>query len=344
MFRYGITISLMAMLAFPVAADIMVVRSVETEGLGGMGGAPKQSTVWIAGNKHREEQKGSAKPSMLERMAGVGRPVITRLDKKVRWTLNDPKKTYEEMPLAAPQTEVEEMASEPGASGPGDERSTTRISKAEFKVNPLGKKKTIGAYTCDGYQVRALLEMEDLETRQKSEMRLITYLWTAPETGAVAQLKKEEEAYARAYAKAIGFSDAAQAGMKMLGTAMMAGLAGAGENELSSALAGMPSELKKVQGYPILTRVEWYGKDDAAAQDEGGEVDGLDSAEIPTDVSDALGAFASGFAKKKMATQKPAPTEDGRLMLAMTTEIKSIATAPIPGPVFEVPAGFKQAQ
>lgn len=323
-------------------ADIKVVRSVDTETGAGFGSSQREMTLWISGDKHREEQKPLGKPSMLEKMAGVGRPVITRLDKKLRWTLNAPKKTYQEQPLVVPvpESKKEEVASPEESTH--EEKPTMKITKAEFKVAPLNQKKTIGVYACEGYQLRTLLETENLGTHERSEMKMITILWTTPESGAVAQLKKEEEAYAKAHLNAIGITDSARTDLQAIGGAMIAALAGSGEKELSKAMSGMPAEMKKIKGYPILTRVEWYSKEDAATAEGSDEAAG--DAEIPADVSSALGNFAAGFAKKKMEAKKPAPSAEGRLMLALTTEIQSIETTALPADTFEVPAGFKKTK
>jgi len=335
---------LAAIIAGPVSADVMVVRSAVTESMGGFSGGQKDFTTWISADKHREESKGEGKPSMMERMSGVGQPEIVRLDKKLRWRLNVPKKIYTETPLVLPQEKTNEKAAEPendrteGAS----EKPTVKITKADVKVTPLNKKEKIGEFTCDGYEVRMELAMEDLESHEKTEMRMVTTLWNTAESGPVAQLKKEETAYAQAYARALGMTDAVQTDLKMLGATLLSGLANTGEKELSGALAKMPAEMKKIKGYPIRTHVEWY------ASSEGGKEEAVngdaaeDNAEIPTNVSDALGSFAAGFAKKKMEAKQPAKTADGRLMLAMTTEVKSISPAFIPDATFEIPAGFKK--
>src|SRR5262245_34064789 len=91
-----------SLLAGPSWADVKVIRSTEMETMMGFGGGKKEMTVWTAVDRHREETKSEGKPSMMERMAGVGRPVITRLDKKLRWTLNEPKKNYQEQSLVSP--------------------------------------------------------------------------------------------------------------------------------------------------------------------------------------------------------------------------------------------------
>src|SRR5688572_26130187 len=101
MYKEWMMTILISLLAAPAGAQITVVRSVETDGFGGFGGSKKQIITQISDDKHREEMKSEGKPSMWEKMAGVGQPVITRLDKKLRWTLNHPKKRYQEVPLTA---------------------------------------------------------------------------------------------------------------------------------------------------------------------------------------------------------------------------------------------------
>ncbi len=337
--RFYLPMLLATQVASFAHADVKVVRSVQTDSAMGFGGGPKQMIQWTAADRQREEQNSEGKPSLLERLAGVGKPVITRLDKKVRWTINPPKKTYEEMSLVAPKTADEDSKSDAdkNESSGREEKPTTKVTKAEFKVTPLNQKKRIGSFECEGYVMRTVLEMEDLESHERSEMKMITTLWNTPDVGAVVQLKRQEEAYAKAYWQTMGLDASAQASMKMLGTAMFASMAGANEGELSKALKGMPAELKKLKGYPISTRVEWYGKDEEHAAQEVEQ----ETTEIPTDVSDALGSFAAGFAKKKMEAKKPAATAEGQLMFAMTTTIQSIETNKIAADVFEVPSGYK---
>lgn len=324
------------------SADMMVKRSVETEGMGMFGGAPKEMTRWFKADRERHETKSEGKPTMFERMAGAGRPIITRLDKKVIWTLDIPKKRYDERSLMLPKSEQEGAGDESDESSSGKpEKPTTRISKAEFKATPLGKKKTIGAYVCDGYEMRALLEMEDLQSHKKSEMRMVSTLWTTPETGAVAHLKKEEQAYARAHLDALGLTEDTRANLQLLGGAFFAALSGSGEKELSKAIAGMPTELKKIKGYPISTRIEWYGKNPEVEESEaqGGE----ENVELPVDVAGALGNLAAGLAKQKLAAKRPVTTQDGQMMFAMTTVITALSPSTIPADTFEIPNGFKKS-
>lgn len=333
---------LIVALAIHANADVMVKRTATTEGMGMFGGTPKEMTRWLKADRDRNEVKSEGKPSMFERMSGAGRPVITRLDKKVIWTLDIPKKRYAERSLIVPTSKNEDDSDSSGESpAEKNEKPTTRISKAEFKVTALGKKKSIGAFACEAYELRALLEMEDLKTHEKSEMNMVTELWTTPETGAVAQLKKEEQAYTKAHLDAMGLTEDIRANLNLLGGSMFAMLAGSGEKELSKAVAGMPAELKIVKGYPISTRIEWYGK--APGGEETAAEAPEESAELPTDVAGALGSIMGDMAKKKLAAKKPAVTKDGRIIFAMTTVITGISTANIPADTFEIPTGFKKS-
>ncbi len=326
------------MMVSPVGADVTVIRSMENDGISGFGASKHEMTTWIAGDKHREESKSDVKPSMMERLSGAGRPVITRLDKKLRWTLNLPKKTYTESPLVMPSQNTT-SESDPSAEEPVEKsKPTIKITKAEIKVTPLNQKKNIGMFVCEGYTLRAILETEDLETHARNSMRMVTTLWTTPEINAVAQLKKEEMAYSTAYFQAIGVTDPMRADLKTLGLGMVASLAGAGEKELSSALVQIPIEMKKIKGYPISTRVEWYGPAEDAPPAAAAE----ETPEIPTSVGDAFGGFAAHLAKNKLTAHKPAATADGQLLMAMTSTVQSIAITAIPSAQFEVPAGFKK--
>lgn len=330
------------LLVVPGWADITVVRGIQTDGFMGMGGGLKEATTWTAGDKQREEKKGSAKPSMIEKMAGIDKPEITRLDKKVRWTLDVPGKSYSEMSLIPPKTaESDPTGKEKEDSKSPEEKPTVKVTKAEFSVQALNQKKAISGFSCEGYEMRAEIETENLETKERSGMKMITTLWTTAETGAVAALKKEEEAYAKAWREMIGMDASSMETLKTLGASMVAGMAGAGEKDLAKALAKAPAEMKKVKGYPISTRVEWFGSGESApAQNDAANVDdaALDSMKS---MGGMFGDMAANLAKKK-ADQKSGKKTGPSPMFAMTTEVKSISTASLPASTFEIPAGFKK--
>jgi len=277
-----LAILIFGMLSASASADIMVSREVKFDGIQGMGASTKTTQTWFSGNRQREQDIADKKAtSFLAKLASNDKVRITRLDKKVMWIVDDPKKRYQEVSLTTTPTESKSESDPTDGSDPEKPgKPTSRVSKAEFKVVAGGQKKTINGYPCQDYTLTALIEIEDLESHEKSGLKMITTLWTTPETGPIAKLQQEETAYAKAWAQAIGGA-AHSSDMQVMGSAMMAGLMGTGEKELSKALAGMPAEMKKVKGYPILTRVEWSGTDAGVSVATTTEIKSISSEPLP---------------------------------------------------------------
>src|SRR5688572_29417976 len=111
-----------------------------------MGASTKETRTSIAGAKHREEER-TDKSTFLSKLATQeDRVTITRLDKQLTWILNLARKTSQEIPLLpATATEPAPSADE-SESASSDEKPTTRVTKAEFKVEPGKNKKVINGF------------------------------------------------------------------------------------------------------------------------------------------------------------------------------------------------------
>ncbi len=328
-------------------ADVTLVRTIESAGFRGMGGSTTSETLVIQGSRQRREHRIKMTGSMLgAMMKDRHQATLTLLDQDVIQTLNLPKKTYTEMSLKDLVGKAENALHSQDEEKPEKEsKPTHKISKAEFKVTPTGKSKTLHGFPCKEVVMTMLLQIEDLETHAKTETRMVTTLWMTPETGPLAQARKEETAFSKAYLKKLGVDFNAK-DMKDFGAVMAAALTGAGEKEVSKALARMPEEIKKIGGYPIVTQTDWYLNEEeagseAVAPSSASEESGVD---LSGGVEGALGGLASKWAskkvEKKMADRQKA--QAGKPAFSVTSELQSLSTATAPDSAFAVPAGFKK--
>ena len=128
---------------------------------------------------------------------------IERLDRNVRWTLNNSKKEYTECPVhgcpvpAAKERPPEEKKSEPKAKT--ESGCTMKIANTNFNVKPTGEKREINGFNSDQYQVAWLVTLQD-DTKRKTTSTLNIELWTTPLTAAMRQALGVEEAFDKAYA------------------------------------------------------------------------------------------------------------------------------------------------
>ena len=139
---------------------------------------------------------------ILSRVAGDTETVtITRVDRGVYWILDPKKKIYEEKP-------IEPISKQEGDREPREkEKPKVRVTKSELSVKKTGASETIHGFPCEEYLVTWLLEMEEIETKAKSQSTMTMNLWTTPETAAIRKVQTEEREFHKAYAQKIGYQN-----------------------------------------------------------------------------------------------------------------------------------------
>jgi hypothetical protein len=340
----------MASIAAVSQADVTVVTQVTSGGFHGMGGGKSLQTEMISG-EHSRIEHNAGKPTGLAKLAGEQHSIVlTLLDKELIEHLNVPKKTYTEQSLK----ELRELFKDATHNAPDSDTAapqkeqppTHRITRAEFNVKATGASKTINSYPCREHVLTMLLEIENLQTHEKSETRMVSTLWVTPETAAIQQARKEQSAFAQAYMKKLGM-EINPGQVSEFGTAMAAALTGAGNDELAKVLKRVPAEMKKIQGYPVVTQIDWYMKDPDAAKQETSTAP-EESAEIDTanGLGGALGSFAANMTKKsvnKKIKEREQANAD-KPMISITSEVQSVSTHAVPAAQFAVPAGYKKIE
>ncbi|HMK65054.1 MAG TPA: hypothetical protein VK564_04615, partial [Thermodesulfobacteriota bacterium] len=241
--------------------DALVESTFKTSGVKGMGEAEGTSSQRYQGEKKLESQTTRFTGAILSRMVGESANVtITRVDKGVAWVLDTKKKTYQENPLVLPKSKSEDRGPREGKDG----KPTTRISRSEFAVKKTGNSETINGFPCEEYLITWLLEIEDLETKNKSRSTMLTNLWTTPETPVIRKVREEESVYNKALAKKMGM-DLSPEEAKKLGMTAMAGLMKGSSEEMQKGMIRVKNEMVKIQGYPIRTVINWNMEGDKGA-------------------------------------------------------------------------------
>jgi hypothetical protein len=64
-----------------------------------------------------------------------------------------------------------------------------------------GASETINGFPCKEYLITWLLEMEDVETKQRSLSTMTTNLWSTPETATVRSAQADVMKFQRAFAR-----------------------------------------------------------------------------------------------------------------------------------------------
>lgn len=308
-------------------ADTTVEMVSKFGGFKGVGAFEGTSVSRIQGLKMAESTASRFTGAILSLLPGGGEKItIHRIDKGVIWELDTKKKTYTEMPI-----EPLKLGGPGGSEGEG--KSGARVTKSEFTVARTGSSETINAFPCEEYLVTWLIEIEDLETKNKTENTMIANLWTTPETAAIRKLRVEQEAFSRAYMNKLGLN-LPPAEMKQFGMEAIVSMSGASGKEMDKEFGRFKNEMAKIKGHPIRTVVNWKtsgadapkGEKAAAGQSPAGALGDLFGG-LKGAISQKLGG---GDAKK---------TADNAFF-SNTMEVKSIHAESIAADAFEVPSGY----
>jgi hypothetical protein len=274
--------------------------------------------------------------SAIQRMAGFGDTVrITRLDRDVVWTLDLEKKTYTESPLTAKaERERPVPGQRPKTGKEKEEASDWVVTRNEFRVEKTGASKTINGFPCEEYLMTWTVETRNVKTAETGKSLMTNHLWTTPVTDEIRAAQAEEHAYGAAYLKKIGMGMTPAEAQRYL-----AGLNGLSDAEQQKALAHAAAEMAKVQGFTIVSQLEWSGeggprgdsRSASSGQGSGGS----------GDLGQALGRlFGGGKNSSESASSGPGGSEKAGAIFSFYTEVKSIRASAADPVRFEIPAGY----
>ena len=317
----------------PAWGDVTIESTHKSSGFKGMGASEGTTVKRYQVDKVWNSASTKFTGIILSRVAGDTETVtITRVDRGVSWILDPRKKSYEENP-------IEPISKQEGAREPREkEKPKVRVTKSELSVKKTGASETIQGFPCEEYLVTWLLEMEEIETKAKSQSTMTMNLWTTPETAAIRKAQTEEREFHKAYAQKIGIKISGEEANQM-GLAAMASMSGASPEDIEKGMARVKEEMAKIQGYPIRTVVRW-GMDSektAAAKEEKPSDSILGSS---GSIGGAVTGLASRFLQKKVE-EKAAPSAGKEApFFSSTMEVKSINVDPIPSGIFDIPSGY----
>jgi len=314
--------------AAQVRADATVETLMKSGGFKGMGAFEGTSVTRIQGLKMSESNATKFTGAILSLLPGGGEQItIHRIDKGVIWEIDTKKKSYRENRIEPFKT-VESGGTDVG-------KPTVRVTRSEFKVKKTGGSETINAFPCEEYLLSWLFEVENLETKTKTENTMVTNLWTTPETAAIRKYQAEQSAFSDAYMKKIGLN-LPPAEMKQFGMEAIASLSGASRREMDAEIARFKSEMAKIKGYPIRTIVNWKTSGAEVPKPEGTEV--REKQGPAGGLGDLIGGLKGVISKKLAGGEQKTAGEGSFFSSAM--EVKAIHAESIPADTFEIPPGY----
>ncbi len=324
----------------PLNRTAVIEQQVVSNGIKGFFPFESTDRHYVRSNMRRDETTFKGTGTFTSFLVGLRSDTeITRIDRKLKWSLNTEKQEYTECPLKGcskptkPPAEQEQPAEKPPQEKhePG---CTMRIAHTRFTVKATGRKKTINGFDTDEYQAAWVVKLHDNSAR-KSTSTVKLDIWTTPETGAMRDALAMEKRYARAFNGAV--ADTGKRGIMPADAARLiaAYLANSMKPGDLKAFLKAGRQMKKVKGYPVSTHLAWNMEGNACAPRETKDK----STNAPGGTGDLVSGLAGMFAQKKADdTMKEAA---GEPILSLTFEVKKLGIEQVHDSVFTVPNNYK---
>ena len=298
---------------------------------------------YVRANMRRDEHSGKGTGTfsgfLVSRLMGQGDTTIARLDRNVRWTLDEDKKTYTECPVHGcprPPREERPAKPEPRREEPRqktEEGCVMRIASSRFDVKPTGAKQSVNGFDAEQYRMAWVVRLQDRQRRVTTSTVNVD-LWTAAPNASMRQAMQTEAAFSKAFAGSSPGSPAARRGEAQVVPADMVRMMTTYLHSLSAAdraaLQRAANELNKVKCHPIRTQIEWLLEGNAcgAAEEER-------QREAQPSAAGMLGNLGGLLGKKE---EKPG----AQPVVSFTMEVKQLGVVPAHDSLFNVPAGYKR--
>lgn len=296
---------------------------------------------YVRANMRRDEHAGKGTGTfsgfLVTRLMGHGNATIARLDRNVRWTVDDASKEYTECPVHGcpqPPREQKPAQAEPRREEPKqktEEGCVMRIASSKFNVKPTGQKQKLNGFDTEEYQMAWVVRIQDRQKRTTVSTVNVD-LWTTPVSAQMRQAMQTEAAFNKAFMASAPRAPAPGKGEPQVVPADMVRMMTAYLHSLTprdrAALQRAANELNKVKGHPIQTKIDWLLDGNACGAKEDEKPAGQSGA------AQIMSSVSGLFSKKD---DKAGPTP----IVSFTVEVKQLGVVPLHDSAFAVPAGYK---
>ena len=325
----------------PLNPTAVIEQQVASNGIKGF--FPFESTErhYVRANMRRDESTFKGTGEFSSFLIGMRSDTeITRIDRKLKWSLNTEKQEYTECPLKGCIKPSKHPPAKQNEAKPPEAQHesgcTMHIAHTSFTVKETGQKKSINGFDTDEYKVAWVVSLRDKAARNTTST-LNLDVWTTPMTRAMRDALGVEDSYARSYSGAAADTgkprilpaDAARLMSTYLANSLKSG-------DLNAFLeAG--KQMEKIKGYPISTHLSWNMAGNACAPKETRKTE--DKSSVPSSSEGLVSGLAGMFAEKK--AEDTVKAAEGEPILSLTFEVKTLKIEPQHDSMFTVPKNYK---
>jgi hypothetical protein len=191
----------------PLNATAVIEQHVINNGIKGFFPFDSTELHYVRANMRRDESTLKGTGTFSGYLIGTRSDTeITRIDRKLKWSLDTEKSEYTECPLKGCIKPAKHPAAKQNEAQPPEAQHesgcTMHIAHTSFTVKATGQKKSINGFDTDEYQVAWVVKLRDKAARTTTST-LNLEVWTTPVTRAMRDALAVEESYARAYSGAV---------------------------------------------------------------------------------------------------------------------------------------------
>lgn len=297
-----------------------------------------QSRVETRADRRRNDAALSFDNWMVRQFAGDGRSSdIVRLDRGLVWTLEPAKRTYVECPITGCVGSAGKPAEDPRGkpkrpdqpAAPEEPSCPVTVKTNDLKVAATGERRAVNGFPTERFKIDWTIEVIDGSGATNANWIRMD-LWTTPETGPIRDAKAISDAFDRRHVSALtrGVNPVGGYLPPKVGSAMGALMKNFDANDRRT-LARWAAEMKKINGYPIVTELSWTADGVVCAGDGGGKAS-------PQAAAAGIGGMLSSILGARKADGAPAP------LITFSQEIKSFGVKPVADAVFELPPDYQR--
>jgi hypothetical protein len=328
----------------PLNPTAVIEQQVVSNGIKGFFPFENTERHLVRANMRRDESTFKGTGTFSGYLVGTRSDTeITRIDRKLKWSLNTKKEEYTECPLKGCLKPAKHPPAKQDEAKPPEAQHESgcamHIAHTSFTVKATGQKKSINGFDTDEYKVAWVVDLRDKAARNTTST-LSMNVWTTPMTRAMRDTLAVEESYARAFSGAAtgtGKQQILPADAAKLISAYLASSLKPGD---LNAFLEAGKQMEKIKGYPISTRLAWNMEGNACALKETKKTaDKSSSKSVPTSPEGLASGLAGMFAEKK--TEDSMKGAEGEPILSFSVEVKSLKIEPQHDSVFTVPKNYK---
>jgi len=355
----AIVCSVLGFAACVARADVTIVRSTSTEGVGAMafGNSVGTSTTIISGDNSRTQNDVKMQSKLVGFLArnSVGPTAeIVLLDQDRILHLNISKKEYTETTFEQLHAQMQK-ATDQMSQSQDNKRQPSAVDQskcvwlpAKVSVSRTGERAQFAGYDAERTIITAAQPCQDKDTGSICEVALILDQWLSPGFSEGAEVRR----YYTAYAAKMGLDAASMQDASQKAKTMF--------SQYKDIWAQVATKMQGVKGSPVRTGFTLalggpQCKDPKAQQQQTQSSDSDDSSNTSGGLAGAVAGKLGGLFHKKSDADSappaavpavpPVPIPPGDVaLMTVTSQLVSISTDSASPDAFAVPADFKKQE